>query len=178
MRLTQNQLALIADIYDAAIRPSQWVELLDRLVPEVGAKGSALLSIEALGQYHYSISETSSLYSSEVKSTYEREYSRFEESHFANVARSEPRTLVFDEERSRDPESFFRRKDVSYLRETCGVYERFAVKLNDDPARFDCLTFQYDKSRGNIGEGRSGTGCSPTFLTLRRPCRCQSRSRC
>ncbi|MCZ7599573.1 MAG: hypothetical protein M5U09_20060 [Gammaproteobacteria bacterium] len=96
------------------------------------------------------VNETNSLYDEDVKSTYRQELSRFEESHLADVARSEPWSIVYDEERTRSPVTFSRRRDVAYLRESCGVYERFAVKLNDDPAWFDCLTFQYDHRRGNI----------------------------
>lgn len=150
MQLTQSRLDLISDMYEAAINPSHWCRLLDRLAPEIGAKGSALFSVDVMSESRCAVNETNSLYDEDVKSTYRQELSRFEESHLADVARSEPWSIVYDEERTRSPVTFSRRQDVAYLRESCGVYERFAVKLNDDPAWFDCLTFQYDHRRGNI----------------------------
>jgi len=150
--LDQKTLTAISLLYDAALNPNYWEESLDLIAPLIGAKSSALLILETLGTYNYSISKTSSMFSLDVKNTYQEKFSSYEEAHFSNVALSSPGDLVYDADYLRDPASFKRRPDVEYLINQAGVYERFAVRLNSEKAWFDCITFQYSQGRGNIRE--------------------------
>lgn len=143
-------LQLCAEIYDASIKPDLWEGLLNRLTAEVGAKGAVLLALETLGQYRYSISFSSSLYSEDARRRYEREYSRYEASDFSRVASSKPGDIVLSDDYVADPKAFRARPDVAFLEKEFGVFERFAVRLNDDRAWFDFVAFQYDRSRSNI----------------------------
>lgn len=143
-------LLLSAEIYDAAIKPDLWEGILDRLADEVGAKGAVLLALETLRHYRYSISLSCSLYPDDVRRRYERKFARYEAKHFANVAKAKPGEIVLDEDYLADAAAFRTRPDVAYLERESGVFERFAVRLNDDRAWFDCIAFQYDRSRSNI----------------------------
>lgn len=148
--MTKHDIALSARIYDAAIDPSVWEGVLDNLCREIGAKGAVLLVLETLGNYRYSISMSSSLYSEEVQRRYEREFSRHEQRHFSNVAVSRPGEIVLDEDYVCDPVAFRMRPDVEFLEKTSSVFERFAMRLNSDRAWFDCLAMQFDRTRSNI----------------------------
>ena len=150
MNITNKQMLLISELYDASMNQDLWGDILDQLASEIGAKGSALLSIAILNQYQYSVNKASSLFSEQVKSKYELEFAKYEETNFAAVANSPAGVLVYDAEYLRTPKTFANRPDVAFLREQCGIYERIAIRLTDEKAWFDCLTFQYDQSRGNI----------------------------
>lgn len=143
-------LQLCAEIYDASIKPDLWEGLLNQLAAEVGAKGAVMLVLETLGQYRYSISFSSSLYSEDARRRYEREYSRYEAGDFSHVASSKPGDIVLSEDYVADPKAFRARPDVAFLEKEFGVFERFAVRLNDDRAWFDFVAFQYDRARSNI----------------------------
>lgn len=153
--MTKGDLEVISKIYDATINPNYWTECLDHIAEKIGAKGSALLLLETLDQYSYSISQLSSLFTQESKDDaikYQQEYSHYEKEHFANVSISPPGNIIKDVEYINNPQLFRQRPDVVFLEEKFGVYERFAVRLNEEKAWFDCLTFQYASDRANITE--------------------------
>ena len=150
MNIDKAKLDLIASLYDAAVDPNRWPALLDQLVVQLGAKGSALLMIETLERYNYSVSATNSLYIEADKRIYEQQFARYEAEHFARVAQGPARIVAKDLDYVIDPLRFRERPDVVFLLERAGVFERFALKLNDDAAWFECITFQYAQERGNI----------------------------
>lgn len=181
--MDKENLRLISNLYDAAINPDYWTKVLDGMALSIGAKGSALLMLETLDGYNYSINKLSSLFtepSPKLAEIYEAEYSRFEGNHFANVAQSPARKIIKDLDYIQDPTEFRRRPDVAYLEEKFGIYERFAVRLNAEEAWFDCITFQYASDRGNISRREheilkyylphiaKSTEISRAFIELRR----------
>ena len=143
-------LAATSKLYDASINQAHWVEALDRIAPMIGAKGSALLLLETLGQYSYSINQSSSIYPEHLKKIYVEEYSIHEQVNFNNIANSTPGEIIIDADYTDDPIKFRSRPDVKFILDNIGVFERFGVRLNVEKAWFDCITFQYDDSRGNI----------------------------
>ncbi|MDB4223861.1 hypothetical protein N9850_08810 [Granulosicoccus sp.] len=46
--------------------------------------------------------------------------------------------------------AFDRRPDIIWLKEKFNIYERFGVRLSDNPSRCDLLAITYDASRGNV----------------------------
>lgn len=143
-------LALSARIYDASIQPELWHEVLDGLALEVGARGGILVALETLGQYRYSINYMSTSYPKAICEHYEKHYTQYEAKQAALVAKSKPGEIVLEADYLADPEAFRARPDVAYLLKELGLFQRFAVRLNDDRAWFDCVAFQYDQSRSVI----------------------------
>ena len=84
--------------------------------------------------------------------TYVSEFAVYEKRHFENVAQSTAGVIVKDEAYLKDQAAFRQRPDVAFLEDKYRVFERFAIRLNDDRAWFDCLTFQYASDRGNISQ--------------------------
>lgn len=181
--MDQENLHIISKLYDAAVNPNYWPEILDDMAMSIGARGSALLMLETMGDYNYSINKLSSLFtqqSPELAVTYEKEYAGFESEHFANVSQSPAGKIIKDIDYIRDPEQFRKRPDVMFLENSFGIYERFAVRLNEGKAWFDCITFQYASDRGNISKSEheilryylphlaKSTELSRVFIELRR----------
>jgi len=144
------QNALVADLYKAAVDQSEWPDLLDRLCTPLGARGSALVTVDLSGQYDYQVTFGSSLYPPAIMRTYESEYSRYEEEHFRRVATSAAHSIQYDHDFELYRSGELARPDIDYLDRSFGVSERFAVRLSHDQSWFDCLTFQYASARGNV----------------------------
>ncbi len=150
--MNKEQFTLISRIYDASIDQSFWPSILDMAAPQVGAKGSALLSISLHNEYEYSCHTISTNYSRSVLDEYEEKYAKYEEKHFNRVAHSEPLSVNYDKDWEESPKLFAQRPDVLFLKENLGIYHRCAVKLNNDMEWFDCLTFQYENSQSKISK--------------------------
>lgn len=152
MTLSQHHLDIVSRLYDAAIDPNRWTESLDQLAAEIGAKSSALLILETLNEYRYSISKCSSHINLQPEDAriYERDYSKYEAEHFARVAKMPAGKIIKEIDYVDDPNAYRYRPDVAFLEQRFGIFERFAVRLNEEKAWFDCITFQYDTSRPNI----------------------------
>lgn len=157
MTPNSRQLRVIAELYDAAIDAGSWSQVLDRLAVEVGAKSAVLLILETIRDYKYSISKCSSHINADPDhaSIYEQHYSHFEAEHFKRVAQLPAGNIINEAEKYSDPAEFRSRPDVAFLEQHFGIYERFAVRLNPEKAWFDCITFQYDRRRGNITDSEA-----------------------
>ena len=152
MTLSHKHLQIISNLYDAAIDPVRWPEILDQVAFEIGAQSSAIILLETLNQYNYSINKMSSSLNSKAEylKVYERDYAKYEKEHFSRVSRLPAGQIINEIEYVEDPIEFRNRPDVAFLEKNFGFFERFAVRLNEERAWFDCITFQYNVSRGNI----------------------------
>lgn len=151
---TRTLVPLTADIYDAAVDEMRWPGLLERIAAPLGARGTALLVLENREDFHYQISTFSEGYGdvSPIVREYEREFAHHEADHFSRVAVSEPGRIVIEPGFLEDRLSMLERPDVKFLADKLGILDRFAVRLNDDRAWFDCLTAQYPPDRGNASK--------------------------
>lgn len=142
MTPSQHQLNIISNLYDAAIDPNRWIAVLDQLALEIGAKSSVLLILETLNEYRYSISKSSSHidHQPEYARIYERDYSQFEAEHFSRVAQLPAGKIIKEVDYVDDCAEYRNRPDVAFLEEKCGIFERFAVRLNQEKAWCDCIT--------------------------------------
>ena len=146
---------LIPGIYEASIDPNKWVSNLDGLARLVGARGGALLLLETLDVYRYSINFLSSHYQKDgqihdLMIEYQNDYSSYEKEVFTGLGKAEPFTLFKDLQFDTGRESILKRPDVAFLHKNFGVLDRFGVSLNSEKEYFNAMTFQYDSSRGNV----------------------------
>jgi len=150
MTLTAEHLQLLGDIYDAAIDPTRWPALLDRLAIAHGAVGAALHAIDAIDRTVFSVQEFSSFFSPELVNEYLTTYAKYEGNAWDLMFTKPVGSIVTDEDLWPDREAFATRPDVVWARDEVGYFHRAAAKLSDERAWFDAIAFQYGTDRGNI----------------------------
>ena len=143
---------LIPSIYESTLTPEKWVSNIGEIASLIGAKGSAILLLETLDIYKYSISLTTSNYPVDVMQRYQRVYMKYEEEAMKKLGAAEVGTLVKDDLFEKDRDAAAARPDVKYLLHHLGIFDRFGVRLNSDREYFNGIVFQYDSSRGNVTE--------------------------
>ena len=136
--------ALMSDIYDAAIVPELWIEILDRLVTETGAKTAALMSSHSDPDQVYSFGAMSTgMIQPACMEEYAEKFRHHEADAREYIMRTERFELVTDIEVWPDRGAFDRRPDVLFLKKHLGVYRRLVSRLNDHSAWYDIVGFQF-----------------------------------
>lgn len=141
---------LVPNIYETSTNPEKWVSNLDQIAKLAGAKGAALLLLETLDVFHYSINFLTSNYNIAAMIEYQNRYSKYEQDAFTKLGLSEPMSLVKDDLFNTDREAAESRPDVVFLKENFGVLDRFGIRINTEKEYFNGMTFQYAASRGNV----------------------------
>ena len=144
MAVAHHQLQ--TELYDAAIVPELWTEMLDRLVANSGAKTGLLLSSHHDPLQVYTATFLSSrLLVDNHPAIYAERYRNYEAAAREVILRSDRHQIVTDFDIWPDKQAFDARPDVAYLREHFGVYRRIAARLNTHSAWYDALSVQYDE---------------------------------
>ncbi len=152
MTIGQNDLLLIGDIYDAAINPDAWSGILDRLAPAVGAVGATIQAAEALDHTWFGFQKASGIYPLHVLKEYAEKYAHYDVPAIVKSATSPAGTIVTDEDVWPEPGFFENRPDVVWLRNEINVFRRMAIRLNDERAWIDAVTYHYAGDRDGATE--------------------------
>ncbi|MDJ0684064.1 MAG: helix-turn-helix transcriptional regulator [Alphaproteobacteria bacterium] len=141
---------IVGSIYDAAINPENWPRALDPIAAEVGAKGCILYAIGAEDATPFAIDASTTNFPRELMAEYVRDFWTYEAEGWNLLKASPAGTCVTDEILWPDRDAFNNRPDTLWCVRRMGIRCRAAVKLNDEKAWFDALTFQYVVGRGGI----------------------------
>lgn len=143
---------ILSELYNVALEPAKWCDVLGLIHPLVNASGAGLLICERTMDEHgvlHQFSKASELLNDEHLPIYNQNYAHLEHYHVNKVFQSKPGTVVLDESFD-NREEIVLRPDVAFALKNWGVLDRFGVRLNDDEAWVDCLAFQYPPERGNV----------------------------
>lgn len=143
-RIEPELLTLVGDIYDAALDPTRWPTILDRVADAVGAKTSALMAVENLDPSQRPLVQLCTRYPEGLITEYVSEYQHYENDDFAIVRTLPAGRCEGDDIFWSDQAQFDQRPDVVFFRERVGVHRRLGVRLNDERAWFDVVTFQFE----------------------------------
>ena len=143
---------IITALYDVALEPEKWSDVLGLIHPLVNASSAGLLICERTADEYgvlHQFARASELLNNEHLPIYNQNYAHLEHYHVNKVFQSTPGTVVLDENFD-DREKMLTRPDVAYALKSWGILDRFGVRLNDDEAWVDCLAFQYPPDRSNV----------------------------
>jgi DNA-binding CsgD family transcriptional regulator len=144
---------VISEIYDAAMRPSRWEQVLDRM-GEVGGAGGLGLFVADPTTEEFALSAASSVFSPERMLEYVERYQKSDAPAYEALSRFPALRLISDDEalaRARDASALPARV---WLRETFGLRSRAASRLHDEGVWFDVLVTQFSADAAELTSER------------------------
>lgn len=145
---------IYTDIYDCAINPSRWEPILDRSVKQTGASAGIMGVIpQSSSDAHWSLNIISELWRNipESQASFMRQqFYEYEKEAWQALANLRPLEYLPDNEAYPLSSNIDQREDYVYLKENVGILRKVAIRLNADPASFDTIMFQFDKSLQRI----------------------------
>jgi DNA-binding CsgD family transcriptional regulator len=171
----------LVSVYGAILDDTLWQPALDALSGELNASSALLIHSEVQDNLPFRISLGSKLWAGIPQQQiefFEHEYGHYEAEAWDYLQRSAAGTIAYDTDFA-EAEVLRQRPDYRYTIENFGLCHRFGVRLNDNPAWFDALTFQFSDDFAIAPEtGRlllpelsphiaKATECGRTFRALR-----------
>ena len=144
---TPIDVALLGDIYGAAVSPTAWPEVLDRCTAHVGARCGTLLSFDALDQSTYSFNILGKLLREGLTDVLAQqwltEFAHLEKEAHHQALAYPAQHLFIDSEQYPDLATLRARPDYQFLEMHFGIGHKMFARLNDNARYFDNLAFQF-----------------------------------
>lgn len=150
---------LVLDIYDTAIDPMRWPEVLERISKFIGARGAFIFELQGVGpeQRIYAPFYSSS-YDPELVTTYLRVHNRQElidQEIFARLSRrTDHIQLIGDDVLAETEEELLSRANVQEMMRN-GLRYRAGALLNKDQLNHDRFALQFSPRRGPVNSGHA-----------------------
>lgn len=135
----------LISIYGAILDDSSWQDALESLAATVDAAAATLIHSENHAEVPFRFTAGSRFWSARPVtelSHYEDIYGHYEKQAWDYLHRCPSGTIVYDDEFD-SPTALRERPDYRFAIENYGLCHRIGVRLNDNLAWFDALTFQY-----------------------------------
>jgi len=148
--VSPENLDLIAKIYDLPLKPENWHLVLDNYAAQIGSVGATIYFYDpAYAQHHVTMVSSNYLKLTEKLkislAEYNERYAAYDEKATTAVALYPDRGFVFDQQLQgiTDPAEYDQHPPVKFLRETLGIRQRAASRLNLDSIWSDLIAVQY-----------------------------------
>lgn len=147
MTLTGDHLDCLSEIYDTLLDARRWPRMLDVLARAHGGFSATALAIDE--RYSESAVNFNSLaFPPELVADYVANHERAEAEAYEALFRAPPLRWMRDDEAFRGP--LEEQPSVLWFREKLGIWNRAAIRLNDNPAWRDAIVLQFDRDHGPI----------------------------
>ena len=145
---------ILLNIYDTAIQPQQWPEVLDKIAHFVGARGAFIFELEVRGvEQRIQASQYSSAYVPEIVAGYMSRHNNQElidQEIFARLSRkADTIRLISDDVLAKSEEELVARANVQEMMRN-GLRYRAGALLNKDQINHDRFALQFSRSQGPI----------------------------
>ena len=143
--ITEKHLGLISRIYDFALNPGDWRDVLSEVAPAVGAKHSNLI-LSDFTQPEVSIQGAT--YSDAVKNKFRDNFAVYETPMVETLIKYPVFKFGSEDDLCNFGVHYSKLQTVEFLKNDLGTFRRTAARLNDNGVWFDALTFHYANGRG------------------------------
>ena len=145
---------ILLNIYDTAIQPQHWPEVLDKIAHFVGARGAFIFELEVDGiEQRIQASQYSSAYVPEIVAGYMSRHNNQElidQEIFARLSRkADTIRLICDDVLAKSEEELVGRANVQEMMRN-GLRYRAGALLNKDQINHDRFALQFSRSQGPI----------------------------
>ena len=140
--VTQRELELLASVYDAALDPALWPEVLEQLIDAVEASGGALFAADPNAS-EFSIEAVTSIWTPEILGEYRSRFHVAEGPLYQNLNRFQARRLLFDDQILEGVCVARELPARKWMNEEMGLTHRAAARLQRENIWFDVIVFQY-----------------------------------
>lgn len=144
--VTRRDLELISKIYDAAIDPGRWPQIMENLVAHVGADGGAIFAADE-NFSEFAIEVTTSIWTPRTLDTYRRRFHAAESPLYQNLNRFPPRQLLLDDQILDGICVASELPARRWLASEMGITHRAAARLQKQNIWFDVMVLQYKDNR-------------------------------
>lgn len=147
MKVIRTHLDLISRIYDTALDPSVWTDILDGVAMQCGAHGSAL-GMADMTSPEVHIQKTSSVYSRDVMEEYDHRFQAEDREAYQNLFRYPAHRMISDTDLFSGDIPARELPAQKFLIEHFGIAHRAAARLNRDGAWIGVMTLQHHERHG------------------------------
>lgn len=161
LRLQQEHLDYIADLYDLVLSPSDWCGSLGTFCSFIGAGGSSLHVMDTRNDAA-SLTCFGGRLTEEIQNEYNELYASVDTEALAVLFAERRRRFVHDFEALglRKISEIEDHAPIRWLNEKAGLFWRVASRLNLNGAWMDVITFQFERAHGPMS-GAEKTFCAP-----------------
>lgn len=131
---------LVGQLYEAALAPERWPEVLDRLARRCGGGGAVVTLVDPRYAEISLVFHASSVYTPRIQQEYFEHYAAHDRA--GAVFTAPAGRIVIDEELWPDPAEFARDPLIQWRRARTGLPRSIGINLNNGEGFSDCLLVQ------------------------------------